>query len=90
MCGGFCWSYLRLIFSSRFRLTTAEKRVVERNLKTMQSRMVAMMKLGCQTCFSVRMLIPRKRKMMQSLVDANVLTAYLTVVKLFWLMFWKA
>ena len=60
-------SHLRLIFSSRFRLTRAEKRVVERNLKMMQSRMVAMMKPGCHVCFSVRMLIPRKRKMMQSL-----------------------
>ena len=83
-------SHLRLIFSSRFRLTRAEKRVVERNLKMMQSRMVATMKPGCHVCFSVRMLIPRKRKMMQSLVEANVLTEYLTVVKLFWLMFWKA
>ena len=48
-------------------MTRAEKRVVERNLKMMQSRMVAMMKPGCHVWFSVRMLIPRKRKMMQSL-----------------------
>ena len=83
-------SHLRLIFSSRFRLTRAEKRVVERNLKMMQSKMVAMMKPGCHTCFSVRMLIPKKRNMTQSLVEANVLTEYFTVVKLFLLMFWNA
>ena len=71
-------------------MTRAENRVVERNLKMMQRRMVAMMKPGCQTCFSVRMLIPKNRKMTQSLVEANVLTEYFTVVKLFWLMFWKA
>ena len=68
----------------------AEKRNVETNLATKHRRMVAMMNSGCEECFSVKMLIPRKRKMMQSLVVAIVLMAYFTVVKLFWLMFWNA
>ena len=38
--------YLILIFSSRFKLTIAEKRVVEMSLKMMQRMMVAMMKPG--------------------------------------------
>ena len=69
---------------------SADKTKVEANLATMQRRMVAMMNSGWDLCSSVKMLIPRKRKMMQSLVVAIVLTAYFTVVKLFWLMFWNA
>ena len=68
----------------------AEKRKVEANLATMQRRIVAVMNPGWGECFSVKMLIPRKRKMMQSLVVAIVFTAYFTVVKLFWLIFWNA
>ena len=71
-------------------MTIAEKRVVEMSLKMMQRMMVAMMKPGWYTWSSVRMLMPKKRKMMQSLVEANVFTEYFTVVKLFWLMFWNA
>ena len=68
----------------------AEKRKVEANLATMQRRMEAVMNWGWDKCFSVKMLMPRKRKMMQSLVVAIVFTAYFTVVKLFWLIFWNA
>ena len=68
----------------------AEKRKVEANLATMQRRIVAVMNPGWGKCFSVKIFIPRKRKMMQSLVVAMVFTAYFTVVKLFWLIFWNA